>query len=213
MRKRWILIPVLALLCAWMLPLSAALGDALYFLDSGNLLSEETKREIFDGNRRLAQRCDAQIAIVLIEDIGGGNIGKYATGMGDLWGVGAHGVLLLITTADNEHYIYIGEGIRDVFPDGVPEKLAEDCLEPNLAEGRYDAAARTFFEAAFVRVAQNYAPELARLYHTEGDREIDVSESQDGKMAAAGGFLLAIVAGVGLMAAIRMIRRRKYKDI
>ena len=161
-RKYFVYAAVMLVLVRFCLsaPALTEMKNTLCFVDSANVLSEATKMEIYNSNRKLSKLCDAQIAVVVLEDIADGNIGKYALGMGDLWGVGENGFLLLLTISNNDYHAYTGEGLAKIFPESTLQEMFSEHLEPNLFEGDYDAAVRGFFEDAFVRVARHYDLEI-----------------------------------------------------
>lgn len=155
------------------------INSAFYFLDPANVLSEVTKLEIYNSNLQLLQFCDAQITMVVLEDISGGNIGKYATGMGDLWGVGENGFLLLITISNNEYHAFVGENLQGAFPKNVLQELYTRYLEPNLYAGNYDAAVQGVFEAVYARIAQHYNSDTTPIYDASEIQTFGSAETYD----------------------------------
>ena len=171
----------------------AEVNDAFYFLDSANVLSEPTKIEIYNANQFLTEQCGAQIAIVVLEDISGASIGKYATGMGDLWGVGERGFLLLITTSNNDHHAYVGKELKDAFPSEILQQMTDEYLEPDLLAGNCDAAVRKYFEAVFSRLAGHFGLDAAGVINRS------MGEARDRAAEPAAGFKGAIPLAVGII--------------
>ena len=153
---------ICVLICALTL---AAPSNAFYFLDPAGVLREETKRNIYAANQLLEEACGAQIAIVVLEDIGGASIEKYATSMRDLWGVGdaekKNGFLLLVTVANEEYYTAIGHGLESIFPQDEITRLLDEYFVPEFTAGDCDAGVQKLFGAVFGRVADFYGLEVA----------------------------------------------------
>ena len=155
----------LALLVLTLCPALAATkvvepGEDFYYLDTANVLSDETEGEIFFCNQLLYEQCGAQIVVAALGSIGRADIYEYAVEMGNSWGIGSadknNGFLLLMAIEEDDYYAVPGSGLQKIFPASVLKDLYDDYLEADFAAKDYDAGARSFFEAVFAKVADYY---------------------------------------------------------
>ena len=135
-------------------------GEDFYYLDTANVLSVETEGEIYFCNQLLREQCGAEIVVVALDSIGGADIYDYAVELGNSWGIGSaernNGFLLLMAIEENEYYAITGSGLQGIFPASVLKRMLEDNLQEDFYAKDYDSGARSFFEAAFAKVADYY---------------------------------------------------------
>ena len=147
----------LALLVLTLCPALAATkvvepGEDFYYLDTANVLSDETEGEIFFCNQLLYEQCGAQIVVAALDSIGRADIYEYAVEMGNSWGIGSadknNGFLLLMAIEEDDYYAVPGRGLQKIFPASVLKDLYDDYLEADFAAKDYDAGARSFLPVA-----------------------------------------------------------------
>lgn len=135
-------------------------GDDFYYLDTANVLSQETEGEIYFCNQLLYDACGAQIVIAAVDTINGADIYDYTCDMFNSWGIGSadenNGFLLLMAIEEDDYYALPGSGIDGIFSSSVIKKLYDSYLEEDFAAGKYDEGARRFFEAVFEKVSDRY---------------------------------------------------------
>lgn len=102
----------------------------------------------------------SQIAIVIVESLGGYEANEFATALGRAWGVGGgefnNGVVVLVSTGGGEGqrdaYIATGYGLEGAIPDITAKIITDNALIPNLKAGNYyrafDAATDDLMKAA-----------------------------------------------------------------
>jgi len=162
---------VLLVLLLALLPLQSALalkvvkpGADAYYLDTANVLSEETEGEIYFCNTLLKEKTGAEIAIVALDSIGGEDTYEYAYTLFNEWGIGSskenNGFLLLMAIREDDYYALSGSGIDRIFTASVLGEMYDKYLEPDFAAKNYDAGARKFFEAVLAKYADYYNLEL-----------------------------------------------------
>jgi len=140
-------------------------GADFYYLDTANVLSQETEGEIFFCNQLLEKACGAQIVIAALDSIGNADIYDFAVEMGNSWGIGAkeenNGFLLLMAIEEENYYAVTGRGLDRIFPASEIKRLYDRYLEADFAAKNYDAGARKFFEAVFKKVADYYNADVS----------------------------------------------------
>jgi len=88
------------------------------------------------------RKTGAQIAIVLVRELGGEPIENYANTLARRWGIGKkdnRGVLLLVAVDDRRNRLEIGYGLEPILPDGKVGGILRS-LRPLLRQGDFDAA-------------------------------------------------------------------------
>lgn len=163
-----------------------------YYLDTANVLSEETEGVIYFSNRLLEEACGAQIVVAALDNIGGADIYDYAVEMGNSWGIGSarenNGFLLLMAIREDDYYAVTGSGLSGIFPASVLKEYYDRYLEGDFAAKDYDAGARAFFEAVFAKVADYYNADVSVADGERAYRDYrSANRSAAGYGGAAGG--------------------------
>ena len=108
------------------------------FLSSGEIQSLENKLVAYDDTT------SNQIAVVVVDDLGGDSIDEYAVALGRKWGVGgqkqfSNGVVLLVNTAKKGGqrgvFIATGYGLEGAVTDLVASEIVQNNLLPNFRAG------------------------------------------------------------------------------
>ena len=133
---------------------------------STDMLSPEQEQEL---ERKLVAYDDStsnQIAIVIVDDLGGRDAAEYATELGQQWGVGGqaqfdNGIVILVSTGgnagDRDAYIAVGYGLEGAIPDITAGHILDDYLIPNLVRGAYFTAFDQATSALMQAAAGEYA--------------------------------------------------------
>ena len=89
----------------------------------------------------LERRTTAQVAIVTIQSLDGGQVDDFAHKLFQRWGVGQkgknNGVLLLVAVRDRKARIEVGYGLEPVLPDVLAGRILREDLFPAFREERY----------------------------------------------------------------------------
>jgi uncharacterized protein len=108
---------------------------------AGVLTSEVAAR-----TERLAGEVDrktgAQIAVVIVRELGGEPVEEYANNLARRWGIGREddrGVLLLLVIGERRSRLEVGYGLEPVLPDGRAGSILRS-LRPSLQQGNYGEA-------------------------------------------------------------------------
>ena len=82
-----------------------------------------------------------QIVVVIVPSLGGADAQRYATTIGQQWGVGQdgrdNGVVFLVATQDREVYIATGYGLEGAIPDAVAGRIVRRIVVPNFRQGQF----------------------------------------------------------------------------
>ncbi len=145
-----VFLPILAALLAFLAPSSRA--EAIkdlpqptdYVSDYAHVLSPEAIARLDAICSRLDHSAaNAQVAVVTVHDLDGGDAADYADQLETKWKMGRkgtdRGVLVLLAVADHKYRIEVGYGLEGILPDGKIGDIGREMV-PDLRSGDYDGA-------------------------------------------------------------------------
>ena len=114
-------------------------NDYAGFLNRNEAEQLEQKLVNFD------RETSTQIAIVILNDLGGDDIADYAVQLGRKWGIGQkgknNGILMLIkpktATSRGQVFIAPGYGLEGVVPDAICKRIVDREIIPSFKTGNY----------------------------------------------------------------------------
>ncbi len=111
--------------------------------DYTNTLSESQKWQLESKLRRFNDTSSSQIAVVLMQSVGGYDVSDYAVRLAEAWGVGQkgknNGIVLLAALKDRKVSISTGYGMEGALPDAIARRIIENQIKPNFKSGNYYA--------------------------------------------------------------------------
>lgn len=121
-----------------------------------------------------------QVAIVIVESLGGYDANEYAVSLGRKWGVGNkdfnNGVIILISTGGGEGnrdaYIAPGYGLEGAIPDITAKAIVDNELIPNLKAGNYYRALDETTDAIIKAAAGEY--KAPQSYGSKKKKDISI---------------------------------------
>ena len=91
-------------------------------------------------------KANAQVAVVIVNNLGGDDAADFANRLEERWKVGKkgsdRGVLMLLSAQDHKYWIEVGYGLEGILPDGKTGDIGR-AMVPYLRTGDYDAAVLT----------------------------------------------------------------------
>jgi uncharacterized protein len=82
-----------------------------------------------------------QVAIVVVQDLGGYEVQDYAVRLAESWGIGQkgtnNGVLILASIGDRKITIQAGYGMEGVLPDAICKRIIEQEIKPAFKQGNF----------------------------------------------------------------------------
>ncbi|HYL68534.1 MAG TPA: TPM domain-containing protein [Candidatus Limnocylindria bacterium] len=122
---------------------SPVLKPVGYVNDFANVLSQSTKFQLTALCTEVDQKAHAQIAVVIVQSLGGRSIEDFSIELATKWGIGPkqseRGVMILLAVEDRRYRFEIGYGLESILPDGKTGAIGREAV-PYLREGNYDAA-------------------------------------------------------------------------
>ena len=118
-----------------------------YVTDLAHVLSPGTVERLDQICAQLDHgKSNAQIAVVLVNNLGGDDAADFANRLEERWKVGKkgtdRGVLMLLSVQDHKYWIEVGYGLEGILPDGKTGDIGRSMV-PYLRTQDYDAAVLT----------------------------------------------------------------------
>lgn len=142
-------------LCGAMSGLASVLNrpDNRYVLDEAGVLSAELESEMIRRNERLFSQTGAEIVVVTVGTVPGGNLQSYAKSLFEEWGIGSkernNGFLLLMAVGEGSYYSLPGYGVSAQFPEATQKNLLESYIENAFQSGAFDQNVSAYFNAVY----------------------------------------------------------------
>ncbi len=112
-----------------------------YVTDTANVLSVEDRSQITATLSAYQKETSNQIAVLIVNSLGGEPIADVAVEVGRKWGIGTkennNGILLLVAYADREIFLATGYGLEGAVPDIVTKGIIEQEILPKFRDGDY----------------------------------------------------------------------------
>ena len=135
-------------------------SDSFYVTDEADVISDSTEQYIIEKNADLEDACGGQIVVVTVDFLDGMDIEDYAYKLFNEWEIGDeeenNGILLLLTIGEENYWCMQGKGLENSLTAGDIDDILYYYLEPDFAEGDYDAGVRSVFDQLYSEVTDIY---------------------------------------------------------
>jgi uncharacterized protein len=109
--------------------------------DYAGILSPAERKSLEDRTVELRQKTGAQLAVVILQSLEGGQIDDFTNKLFAKWGVGQkgknNGVMLLVAIRDRKARIEVGYGLEPILPDALAGRVLDEELFPAFKQQRY----------------------------------------------------------------------------
>lgn len=109
--------------------------------DVPGLVSPEAKLQLDQGLRRLRDSGGSQIAVLIVDNLGGESIEQASIAVTNQWKLGTqkgdNGVLLLVARREREVRIEVGQGLEGALTDAYSRRIIADIITPSFRSGDY----------------------------------------------------------------------------
>jgi uncharacterized protein len=179
-----------------------------YVTDLAGVLSQPGKDQLIALCTEVAQKAQAEIAVVTIRSLDGRPKEDYSHDLAERLGLGpkgaGRGVLILFAIDDHQYRIDVGYALEPILPDGKVGGFGREAV-PYLRQNNYDAA--------ILLVTQSVANVIA------ADRGVTLSgprpapppaNSEDQGRMPPGAVILVILAFLVFLGIMRILRRAMF---
>lgn len=166
-----------------------------YVCNPDGILNPQQVTELNSRLSVLSHNTTVEMAVVLVNDIGGNDPAEFAVNLGTIWGVGKsndNGVMLLIAMSEHEIALQAGYGAEGVLTDLTTDQIIRQQMVPLMRKDDvYGAISAAVTEVTRIVTDTNAAAEL------RGDPDSALKKKN---MEAEKTFmmLLSLVAGISL---------------
>ncbi len=133
--------------------------------DYANVIQGSDRAVILNTLNELERLTSAQVKVVTLVSLEGGEIRDFANRLFAGWGIGQkgkdNGVLLLMAKEERKIWIEVGYGLEGALPDGRVGRLLDDSVIPDFKQGRYSSGLRNGALAVAQIVAAEYKVSLS----------------------------------------------------
>lgn len=138
-----------ALLCAAVAADAVVPADALlerlkpdgFVNDFAGVVPAQQREALEQRVRLLQQKTGAELALVTVPSLEGGEIDDFTQKLFHRWGVGQkgrnNGAMLLVAIGDRRMRIEVGYGLEPILPDALAGRIINEDLRPLFRENRY----------------------------------------------------------------------------
>jgi uncharacterized protein len=132
--------------------------------DTAGVVDAADERRIDSVLRDLERGTGAQVKVVALDSMRGGEIDDFANRLFERWGIGQkgrdNGVLILAAIEDRKMRIEVGYGLEGVIPDGTAGAVRDRFIVPAFKRGDYSGGLRDGALAVASLIAQDAGIEL-----------------------------------------------------
>jgi uncharacterized protein len=111
--------------------------------DYAGVLSPQEKATLEARCKQLREKTGAELAVVVVQSLEGGQIDDFANKLFSRWGIGKqgkdNGVLLLVAIGDRKARIEVGYGLEPILPDALAGRVLDEQLFPAFRQQKYSA--------------------------------------------------------------------------
>ncbi len=134
-----------------------------YITDMIDLLTAEEQSSLEQSLQEYKTASSNEIAILILQSLGGETISDVAVEIGRKWGIGSkensNGILLIVAYEDREAFIATGYGLEGAVPDIVAAGIVESDIAPKFREGVYAEGVRAGIESLQKHIGGEYTAE------------------------------------------------------
>ncbi|MFC1468073.1 TPM domain-containing protein, partial [Verrucomicrobiota bacterium] len=172
--KKWLL-PLLLLASVLTAQASDKLINSLqprgFVNDFANVIPQTQERQLEQLLVSLERQTGAEVAVVTLNSLDGGQIDDFAVRLYERWKLGKagkdNGVMLLAAINDRKARIEVGYGLEGAIPDGRAGQILRDDIFPSFKRGQYGNGLIAGASSISERIAREYGVKLqSQATHT-----------------------------------------------
>lgn len=101
-----------------------------------------------------------QIAILVVNNLGGRDVAEYGQQVGETWGVGQagrdNGVVIVVAIDERDWTLQSGYGVEGALPDGVLGDIGRRLMRPHFQKGNFYAGLNAATDEIMARMSGEY---------------------------------------------------------
>jgi uncharacterized protein len=140
--------------------------------DFAGLLSRDEKAALEARCKALREKTEAQLAVVTLKSLDGGEIGDFANKLFARWGIGQkgknNGLLLIVAMDERKSWVEVGYGLEPIIPDAQAVRILDHELRPRFRQQQYAAGLTAAVDALVELVEKGEPADRAALAAEQG---------------------------------------------
>ena len=137
-------------------------GVAVY--DQANIISSTDERRLESMIDELERKTGAEIAVVTLRSLDGGQIDDFTNRLFEKWGIGQagkdNGLMFLCTMQERKMRIEVGYGLEGALPDSKVGRIRRDAITPYFQSGNPGQGILAGVTVLSQEIAKEYGVEL-----------------------------------------------------
>ena len=185
--------------------------DEISVNDFSNVISGNTKTFMINSNEKLFENTGSKVVIVTVPTTNREPIDEYAQRLYRSWNMSSVGdntsTFVLLATDDMEYWVIVGEKLSCALSKEYIEKILLAYMEPDFAQGNFDAAAKK----TYIAISEWYTDRYNSNLIMDTAAPVD---SKSSKSVGKGIILVIIEIFVGIVlvgGAVYLIVRRRIR--
>lgn len=150
--------------------------DAFFVNDFANVISDEAETQMSAMGAALQSATKAQIVVVTVNSLEGGDLRDRAYDLATRWGIGDkeldNGVLIFLAVEDRQYSIEVGEGLTGAITNAQSGRIQDGVMTPYLKNDDYSGGMLAGYTHIAAIIYQKYGIE------TPQDIENAIASSQ-----------------------------------
>jgi uncharacterized protein len=148
--------------------------------DFAGIITPAEKQSLEERCRNLREKTGAQLAVVIVKSLEGGQIDDFAVKLFKRWGIGQkdqkNGILLFVAIQDRKARIEVGYGLEPILPDALAGRVLNEQLFPAFKQQRYaDGLTAAVDRIALIIEKNEPAPANIQARRDQGNKLMVVS--------------------------------------
>lgn len=107
--------------------------------DFAGVIKNEDEAKLESKVQEFKENFSAKILVVLTKDLVKSNANKAASSVSNAWGLGDNSILILADVNQATYGVYVGDSLKEIYPDWVIQKMEHNYLKPNFRDKKYFA--------------------------------------------------------------------------
>jgi uncharacterized protein len=129
-----------------------------YVTDMASILSPDQVQELNQASLHVSRQTGAQVATLIVSDIGDESVQDVANTTFRKWGIGQkgkdNGVLFLVALQQKKIWIEVGYGLEGVLPDGRVGRIRDEVIFPAFRQKQIDLGVMRGHKALIQAITQ-----------------------------------------------------------
>lgn len=183
-------------------------------IDAANVIDDATESKLNAWLLELEQKSGAQLKVWTMDTAGGRDLYTLTIETARKWRLGAkdknNGCLVAVAVKDRKWRIVTGDGVEDVLPDLLTDRIAQSYFAPNFRKGDYSQGIMLGTVAMAQAIAGKYQVQLSGAPNVSIPGQGRGKRGQGGALSACFTMFVVFIIIAGIAGGSITRNRRRY---